>query len=88
VAWPTATWPQWTLWQFTDEARCDGINGYVDANRFNGSEEQLVKWMSPVGSSVPAPPIEPELTQVLVAITQPPGVQVTVTINGEFVVTG
>jgi len=83
VAWPTATWPQWTLWQFTDEARCDGINGYVDANRFNGSEEQLVKWMSPVGSSEPAPPTEPEATHVLIEITKPAGVLVTVTVNGD-----
>jgi len=31
----------------------------------------------------PAPPIEPELKQVLVAITKPAGVEVTVTVNGD-----
>lgn len=41
----------------------------------------------PPKPELPEPPIEPEATQVLVAITQPPGVEVTVTINGEFVAT-
>jgi GH25 family lysozyme M1 (1,4-beta-N-acetylmuramidase) len=66
ISWPTATWPQWTLWQFTDEASCDGINGPVDANRFNGSQEQLVTWLSPVGSAPAPEPIEPEAIMLTV----------------------
>ena len=45
--WPTATWPTWSLWQFTDAAKVAGISQPVDGNRFNGSSENCVKWIGP-----------------------------------------
>jgi len=58
-SWPTGTWPNWTLWQYTDAAKVDGIDGAVDGNRFNGSDENAVKWLGPAGAE-PAPAPEPE----------------------------
>ena len=31
-SWPTATWPLWSLWQYTDKATVDGITKPVDGN--------------------------------------------------------
>jgi GH25 family lysozyme M1 (1,4-beta-N-acetylmuramidase) len=49
-------WKTWTLWQYTDSGRVAGW-GPVDCNRFNGSDENLVKWFGP--AVAPAPPPEP-----------------------------
>jgi lysozyme len=75
VSWPTATWPQWSLWQFTDEAPCDGIKGPVDANRWNGSEEALISWLSPAGSATEPPKsnvqvvhIQPDVTEIILVM--------------------
>jgi GH25 family lysozyme M1 (1,4-beta-N-acetylmuramidase) len=56
--WPKATWPVWTLWQYTDSATVDGIQGPVDGNRFNGPAGNLLKWLRPStpGQVLPAPP--------------------------------
>jgi lysozyme len=82
-SWPKGTWPAWTLWQFTDKASVAGITGAVDGNRFNGSDENCLKWFGPVPQPVP-PPV-PEDQQVLIDINVPPGVHVQLTINGELV---
>jgi len=58
-SWPTATWPSWSLWQFTDKAAAKGIKGNVDTNRFNGSDESLMKWFGPADSVAPTPIPEP-----------------------------
>jgi len=50
-SWPKATWPVWTLWQYTDSATVPGITGPVDGDRFNGSNDALRRWMGPA----PAP---------------------------------
>ncbi len=34
-------WQRWTFWQHTQDGRVAGVNGAVDLDRFNGSEEQL-----------------------------------------------
>jgi lysozyme len=53
--WPNATWPVWSLWQYTDEAQVPGCpTSGVDGNRFNGSDEQLLAWIGPIGYG-PAP---------------------------------
>jgi lysozyme len=46
--WPVATWPRWTLHQYSEHGTVDGIDGVaVDLNRFNGSEASLLKWIGP-----------------------------------------
>ncbi len=37
------SWKSWTFWQFSPKGRCAGIEGYVDLNRFSGSEGQLAQ---------------------------------------------
>jgi lysozyme len=44
---PKATWPTWSLWQFTDQGAAAGIDDNVDCNRFNGSDKNFLKWMGP-----------------------------------------
>ena len=67
VSWPTKTWPQWSLWQYTDRATVDGITGPVDGNKWNGSEEALVAWLSPAGQA-PAPSPEPQTEPITMTI--------------------
>jgi lysozyme len=55
-SWPKGTWPQWSLWQYTDKASVSGISQPVDGNRWNGDEASLVKWF---GSAEEAAPPEP-----------------------------
>lgn len=54
-SWPTATWPAWSLWQFTDKATVSGVSGGVDGNVFNGSDENAMKFLQPAGGAVPTP---------------------------------
>lgn len=87
-SWPTGTWPQWSLWQYTDKGSAAGINGSVDANKWNGDPANIAAWFGSAGvvtppEPVPPPEPTPEVKEVLVAITQPEGVKITVTINGE-----
>lgn len=34
-------WHTWSMWQFSDKGRVDGISGNVDCNRWNGDEAGL-----------------------------------------------
>jgi lysozyme len=53
--WPSNTYPQWTLWQYSESGELPGIDGStVDLNRFDGSDDELLKWISPAGGE-PAP---------------------------------
>ena len=85
-SWPEGTYPIWTLWQYSETGEIPGIDDdYVDLNKFNGSDENFLKWISPAGSA-PVPPTPPEPTeQVEVAITAPDDVQVRVSINGRAI---
>jgi lysozyme len=47
LSWPTATWPTWSLWQYTDSGEVTGFNRPLDCNRFNGSDKNFLKWMGP-----------------------------------------
>ena len=76
--WPKDTWPHWSLWQYTDKANVSGIDGPVDGNKWNGTEEALKVWLAPAGE-----PAEPEPAPVSVNIQAPPGVEVVVYVNGE-----
>lgn len=79
--WPEATYPAWALWQYSESGTIDGIKGsLVDLNRFNDTDAALLAWISPA-TVEPAPGPTPELSQVLVEITAPPNVKVTVRVN-------
>lgn len=76
-SWPKATWPVWTLWQYSDGSAggspksLAGLPTPVDCNAFNGSRENCEKWLRPAGapgqSAEPEP--EPELPQVEIITT-------------------
>jgi lysozyme len=79
-SWPEATYPSWTLWQYSETGTLDGIDGTaVDLNRFNGSDQELLDWISPTAVE-PIPP-KPAVSEVLVEITAPPDVKITVRVN-------
>jgi lysozyme len=81
-SWPTATWPQWSLWQFTDKASVNGCTKPVDGNRWNGDEKSLRQWFVPSGES----PVEkPDPTKVEIDIWGPPGVEISISFNGKVV---
>jgi lysozyme len=83
-SWPARTWPQWSLWQYTDSAQVSGISAAVDGNKFNGSSEQCVAWFGPADAQ-PLPP-EPEGLVVEQTIIAPPGVTIRLTVEGDVVV--
>ncbi|MDW9600154.1 cell-wall lytic protein [Sinorhizobium meliloti] len=76
--WPQATWPCWSLWQYTDSAPVAGIPEPVDGNRWNGTEESLREWLAP---AAPAPTPEPAIATVYVTIQRPAGVEVKVIVE-------
>lgn len=79
-SWPKNTWPQWTLWQYTDSETVPGIDGPVDGNRFNGSRENCALWFGPV-ERAPAAPVVASAT-VKIEITAPEGVELEIVVNG------
>lgn len=85
--WPKGTYPNWSLWQYTDKFdKADGLvgmKGPVDANKWNGSTEALVRWMSPADQTpVPVPTPTPKPKTVTVRVEGPDDVIVEVFING------
>jgi GH25 family lysozyme M1 (1,4-beta-N-acetylmuramidase) len=76
--WPSATWPQWWLWQYTDAGTVDGVVGSVDRDRFDGSVYDLANEWD--GSFDPPAPPQPKPDDKLVTITidVPAGVTVQV----------
>lgn len=79
-SWPKQQWANWSLWQWTDRETVPGISQPVDGNKWNGSSDGLIRFMSPAGD-VPQP--EPETPQVIIDINAPEGVSVLLTINGQ-----
>jgi len=45
--WPTAVWPAWSLWQWTDKEKVPGISAPVDGNKWNGTIDALKRWFGP-----------------------------------------
>ena len=82
-SWPTGTYAQWTLWQYSESGHIDGIDGStVDLNRYNGPDQDLLTWIAPAGSS-PGPNPDPEPDAVVsIALTIPPNVSLQMSING------
>ncbi|MBO4221933.1 glycoside hydrolase family 25 protein [Bradyrhizobium neotropicale] len=86
TSWPTGTYEYWTLWQYSESGEVEGISDTnVDLNRFDGTNDQLVRWISPEGRA-PLPPPQPGEV-VRVDITAPKSVSVNVTVNGGDVAT-
>lgn len=84
ISWETATWPKWSLWQYSETGEIPGVyGGYVDLNNFNGNEDEFLKWISPAGSTPPVPPQpSPDDTRVVsVAVTAPEDVRIKITVN-------
>jgi lysozyme len=83
--WPTATFPKWTLWQYSETGSINGISGSaVDLNRFNGTDAELLEWIKPAAEPGPSPSPEPALP-VHLNISAPKGVAISIGINGELV---
>jgi lysozyme len=61
ISWPTATYPQWSLWQYSETGEIPGINdSYVDLDNFNGAAVQFLEWINPKGAPPPLPlPLPP-----------------------------
>ena len=76
--WPKGTWPNYSLWQWTDQGQVSGIQGNTDCDEFNGSAANCKKWFGPVG-----PEPEPVQPKVMVNIETSEDVEVEVYINGE-----
>lgn len=83
-SWPKKTWPNWSLWQYTDKASVAGVSAPVDGNKWNGSPDNLARWFGPSTTPQPEPVPEPVAQQVRVAITAPKGVEVIIELNGEL----
>jgi lysozyme len=80
--WSKNTWPYWSLWQYTDAADVAGV-GKCDGNVFNGSDENLLKFLNPAGTTpAPVEVVEPPEPHVEVSIVVDPGINVAVFING------
>lgn len=85
-SWPEDTYPQWSLWQYSESGTIPGIDDvYVDLNNFNGDEEAFLQWIGPAGVAPPKPKPKPVPTPsgqpVNVAITAPDTVEVRVVVN-------
>jgi lysozyme len=87
-SWSEGTYPSWTLWQYSESGTINGISGsYVDLNRFNGSDDELLTWIKPSGSIKPPQP-EPEMAAVHFNLNTTGQVEVTIAVNGEVIYGG
>lgn len=78
--WPYATWPDWWLWQYTDQGSIAGVSNAVDFDSFDGSPEQLAASWAQLVPSVPL------VAPIDIAMRVPPGIPVRISINGTIVV--
>ncbi|QIG66834.1 glycoside hydrolase family 25 protein [Rhizobium phage RHph_TM3_14A] len=83
------TWPVWSLWQYSDKGRVDGLDVNVDVNRWNGDPDKLPGWFNsslmPEETVTPVPPTPPVTTQpVVIEIKVPEGVSVVTVVNGKM----
>jgi lysozyme len=87
--WPIATWPSWSLWQFTDKGSIAGVTGNVDCNKFNGSDAACRVWLGPIGAAgttplpEPAPPVEDPDT-IVMDLTFPQESKLRIKVNGIY----
>jgi lysozyme len=77
-SWPKGTYPTYSLWQYSESGTIPGISGaYVDLNVFNGSDENLIKWIGPVDGL--QPPVAAKEVNIVIAVKG----NVKVTVNGQ-----
>jgi lysozyme len=65
-------WSTWSFWQRTSTGHVDGVSGYVDMNKFNGSSAQLAKFANTSGGSSTPPTGGPTLPDGTTALTMAP----------------
>jgi len=85
-SWSTETYPQWKLWQYSEEGQVPGIDdAFVDFDNFNGESSEFLKWMSPKGAEPqpePQPvPVPPTQAPVIVNVSSD-SAKVVVMVNG------
>ena len=51
-------WTTWLLWQYTFKGKFEGVDGDIDCNRFNGTEEEYRKYFN-LDEIIPPPPVTP-----------------------------
>jgi GH25 family lysozyme M1 (1,4-beta-N-acetylmuramidase) len=74
--WPTATWAEWWLWQYTDTGQIDGCQGSTDLSSYSSTPENLIAdWTTIAPAPAPSP-------SVLVAFEVPSGIALKITVNG------
>jgi lysozyme len=84
ITWPTGTYPKWTLHQYSETGSLPGIEGsLVDFDRFNGTNDEFLKWISPAGGvQKPSTPTStPDQQVVTIDVIAPPGVRVITKVN-------
>jgi GH25 family lysozyme M1 (1,4-beta-N-acetylmuramidase) len=82
------TWPVWSLWQYSDKGRVDGLDVNVDVNRWNGDPAQIPAWFNAGNvQSDPTPAPEPDFPAprptVIVDVKAPDGVAIVFSLNGK-----
>lgn len=76
------TWSVWSLWQYAQDGKVDGVSGNCDVNRWNGSPESLTGWFYRENTPAPQPEPTPEpSSMVTIEVTAPEGVEVKVVVN-------
>jgi len=50
---PYSGWTEWMLWQYDEQFKMDGIDGFVDVNVYNGTAEE---WKQQYGGEIVTPP--------------------------------
>lgn len=79
-SWPKGTWPQWWLWQYTEDGQVEGFDGDIDRNKYQGTVQQLfADW-----TGEEAPP-EPSEAGVIINIETSGDVPVVIKVNGVIV---
>jgi lysozyme len=82
-SWPKGTYPIYSLWQYSESGTIPGISdAAVDLNEFNGSDENLIKWIGPAGGRPePGPPAVAQEVNITIAVEG----DVRVTVNGQLI---
>lgn len=74
--WETATWPQWWLWQYTDQGTVSGVSPPTDCNKYQGTDEQLLEDWTGSAPSEPQPDDVPDWLDEMrriTGVTETPG---------------